>query len=314
MRFYGFLIAGVCMVAAGGSTFSAGAPEGAIDVIAHRGASAYAPENTLSAFRLAAKMKAHWFELDCTLTKDGEILVIHDDTIDRTTGTAGQVKDFTLAELKRLEAGKWYGPKFEGEPLPTLGEALDLAKGRIGVYIEIKNSDDDRKLLKDLEGLAEGQARLLPESAKKVMDRIEASGTRNLELTRKTIQAVRDRGMKDQIVIQSFSPIVCAVALVEAPEMRTELLGSPSRDDASVWENYLLWARLLDAPGFNVNRNAVTPELLEQFHKAGKTMAVWTVNDEAEMEKFARMGVDAIITDHPDVCRKVLKRVRRQGR
>ncbi len=279
-----------------------------VQVIAHRGASAYAPENTLAAFERAAEMKAPWFELDCTLTKDGEILVIHDDTIDRTTGGTGAVRDFTLAELKELEAGKWKDEKFDGEPLPTLGEALDLGKGRIGVYIEIKDSDDDRELRKELEALSGSDGHLLPGKKDEVIALIEASGTRNLELTRKCIEAVRSRNMKDEIVIQSFSPVVCAVALIEAPEMRTEFLASPGRDDPAVWENFLLWERLLNAPGFNISNRAVTQELIDRIHSEGKTMAVWTVNEEARMEKLIDMGVDAIITNHPDVCLAVIER------
>ena len=131
-------------------------------VIAHRGASAYAPENTLAAFQLASDMKADWFELDCTLTKDGEVIVIHDDTVDRTTPAEGRVADLTLAELKTLDAGTWRDPEFADERLPTLGESLDFAKGKIGVYIEIKDSDDDSALREQiLEGAPAPRPRAL---------------------------------------------------------------------------------------------------------------------------------------------------------
>ncbi len=144
-----------CVLMGGCMSYRAGAPLGEVNVIAHRGASAYAPENTLAAFSLAADMGAHWFELDCTLTKDGEVIVIHDDTIDRTTGVEGVVAEMTLAELKRYDAGSWFDAKFAGERLPMLGEALDLGKDRrIGVYIEIKDSDDDRALNSQLMALA----------------------------------------------------------------------------------------------------------------------------------------------------------------
>ena len=280
-----------------------------VQVIAHRGASAYAPENTLAAFALAAEMKAQWFELDCTLTKDGEVLVIHDDTIDRTTGGTGAVRDFTLAELKELEAGKWMDEKFDGEPLPTLGEALDLGKGRIGVYIEIKDSDNDRELWTKLEALSDSDGPLLPGKKDAVMALIEASGSRNLELTRKCIEAVRSRNMKGEIVIQSFSPVICAVALIEAPEMRTEFLASPNPKDPAQWEHFVLWERLLNAPGFNIHGRAATQELIDRLHNENKTLAVWTINDEARMEELITMGVDAIITNHPDICLAVIERI-----
>ena len=124
--------------------------DGRIDVIAHRGASAIAPENTLAAFRLAHELKADWFELDCTLTKDEEIICIHDDSVDRTTNGKGKVKDLTLSELKKLDAGSWKSADYAGERLPTLGETFDMAKGNIGVYIEIKNSSSDGELEKSI--------------------------------------------------------------------------------------------------------------------------------------------------------------------
>ena len=168
-----------CVLMGGCMSFEAGAPEGMVDIIAHRGASAYAPENTLAAFSLAADMGAHWFELDCTLTKDGAIIVIHDDTIGRTTGAAGVVAEMTLAELTRSDAGTSFDLKFAEQRLPTLGEALDLAKERrIGVYIEIKDSENNRSLNSQLSDLVRECERLLPNHAEKMLAAIEASGSR----------------------------------------------------------------------------------------------------------------------------------------
>lgn len=289
-----------------GASLRPGAPHGAADVIAHRGASAYAPENTLAAFALAAEMGAHWFELDCTLTKDGEVVVIHDDALDRTTDLAGPVCDLTLDRLRQCDAGSWYGPAFRNEPLPTLSDALEFARGRIGVYIEIKDSADDSELELRVARLAEEgpatAAPLLPDLCGGVMDLVEASGTRNLELTRKVIAAVRRQNMERQVVLESFSPIVCAVALIEAPGLRTELLASSSKKHPDRWDNCLAWETFLDPPGFNVAAKDLTEGLLRQFHAAGKTVAVWTVNGEDEMKRFIDMGVDAIVTNHPDIC------------
>jgi glycerophosphoryl diester phosphodiesterase len=290
-------------------TYRAGTPVGKVDIIAHRGASALAPENTLAAFRLAHELQADWFELDCTLTKDGHVIVIHDDTVDRTTGVKGRVLDMTLAELKQLEAGAWKDAKFAGEPLPTLNEALDFAKGEIGVYIEIKDSDNDAELSAQILEAAAGQLTADEALSRKMMDLIEASGTRNLELTRKAIQAVRDRGMARQIVIQSFSPIVCAVALIEAPELRTELLGYWKEEEPGIWENYLRWLYLIDAPGFNVNNGSLTEGRLALLKRSDRSVAIWTVNQPADMERLAAWGVDAIITDRPDTCRRTLEKM-----
>jgi glycerophosphoryl diester phosphodiesterase len=280
-----------------------------VRVIAHRGASAYAPENTIAAFRLAAEMKADFFELDCTLSSDGVMIVIHDDTLDRTTGLKGKVIRTTAAEIAETEAGAWYDAKFKGEPVPTLAQTLDFAKGTIGVYIEIKDSDPgDGDLLGTLMALGKEKGGLLPAHRDAVLAAIEKDGTVNLELTRKVIQLVRDRKMKDEIVIQSFSPIVCAIALIEAPEMRTELLASGSDTNPEQWPYFLAWAEMLKVHGFNCNRNMVTQELVDDFHGRGVTLAVWTVNSKRLMQRLAELGVDLLITDRPDVCLEVLGR------
>src|SRR5690606_19865069 len=97
-------------------------PTDKVAVIAHRGASAYAPENTIAAFELAVEMKADWYELDCLLAKDGTVIVSHDNDVSRCTDGEGRVTEMTLAELKTLDAGSWKDPKFAGERLPTLAE------------------------------------------------------------------------------------------------------------------------------------------------------------------------------------------------
>ena len=112
-------------------------------VMAHRGASAAAPENTLVAYEKAIALGADWAELDVRQTKDGAIVLMHDKTVHRTTGVKGFVWDFTLAELKQLEAGSWFGEEFRGEPIPTLEEVIRLAKGRIKLNIEVKISENE---------------------------------------------------------------------------------------------------------------------------------------------------------------------------
>ncbi len=303
-RFAAFVFAGCGLM--GCATFEAGAPAGRVDIIAHRGGSAYRPENTLAAFRNAIALKAHWFELDCTLTKDNEVVVIHDDTLARTTGgVPGSVHDSTMAELKRYDVGSWFDPKYSAERFPTLGESLDLAKGKIGVYIEIKNSDDDSELTRGILADFRDAPKLFPEHKDEVLKRIEASGSRNLELARRVIANVRERKMEKQIVLQSFSAIVCAAALIEAPELRTELLASSSEKDPLQWNRFLQWLRLLDPHGFNPNVDDVTETLIADLHAKGKTVAVWTVNDPADMAQLTRWGVDALITDKPDVALSV---------
>jgi glycerophosphoryl diester phosphodiesterase len=107
-------------------------------VIAHRGASSYAPENTIAAFDLALQMGAHHLELDVHLTRDDYLVIIHDDTVDRTTNGAGPVASQTLAGLQVLDAGAWFGEAFVGAHIPTLAEVLTRYHGRVHLHIELK--------------------------------------------------------------------------------------------------------------------------------------------------------------------------------
>src|SRR5258708_25340749 len=110
-------------------------------VIAHRGASGHAPENTLSAFRKAVAHGASFIETDLHLSRDARCVAIHDSTVDQTTGGSGAVHDLTLAELRRLDAGSWFGSEFAGEHIPTLEEILDFAKKHdVVFYLELKPS------------------------------------------------------------------------------------------------------------------------------------------------------------------------------
>lgn len=310
MRAMRFVVAGVLLMCAGcATTWHAGAPGDAIDVIAHRGASAYAPENTLSAFALAAEMGADWFELDCTLTADGEVIVIHDDRVDRTTNAKGAVGKMTLAELKKLDAGAWKDPRFAGERLPTLEEALQLAREKkIGVYIEIKNCQDDSLTISAiLDAAGANGPGMSPNMKHRVGEMIERSKSRNVILTRKVIDLVRKYHMEKQVVLQSFSPLVCATAVIEAPKVRTEQLAAKDKKKPERWPIYLRWTDLVQPAGFNPSVNDLDQAILGRNKGAGRSVAVWTVDEEADMRRLAQWGVDAIITNKPDVCLMVLK-------
>ena len=117
-------------------------PAGVI-VIAHRGASKVAPENTLSAIRKAMEFGADYAECDVYQTKDGEIVLFHDEEMERTTGKGGMIWDYTLEELKELDAGSWFGEEFKGEAIPTLREVIQLVKGHMKLNIEVKVSGSD---------------------------------------------------------------------------------------------------------------------------------------------------------------------------
>ena len=109
-------------------------------VVAHRGASGLAPENTLASFKKAMEIGADYSELDVHQSKDGQVVVMHDETLDRTTNGSGGIWEYTVDELKKLDAGSWFSAEFAGEPIPTLSEVIDLVKGKMKLNIEIKIS------------------------------------------------------------------------------------------------------------------------------------------------------------------------------
>src|SRR5690606_9559351 len=143
-------------------------------VIAHRGFSGAAPENTLAAFRKGIEIGSDMIELDVHLSRDGELVVIHDETLERTTNGKGRVADNTLMELKDLDAGSSFAPQFSGEKIPTLIEVIELAKGRVLVNIEIKNPTHQRYSI--------------------------------TELAEKTLREVKKAGMIDKFIFSSFNP------------------------------------------------------------------------------------------------------------
>ncbi|MFZ2656310.1 MAG: glycerophosphodiester phosphodiesterase family protein [Victivallales bacterium] len=279
-----------------------------VQVIAHRGASAYAPENTLASFELASSMGSDWFELDCTLSKDGEVVVIHDDNVDRVSDGRGKVSEKTLAELKRLDAGAWKDPRFAGERIPTLDETLAFAKEHgIGVYIEVKSSHDEDIIKENIVKLAGSCEALTQETKSRILELIRSSDTPTLELATKTIDLVRKHRMEDKVVIQSFSPIVCLIALAEVPRIRSELLGCRNKDKPEEWKLLLRWLDWMRPDGFNIDIGGVDKQLVDYCHGRGMTMAVWTVDVETDIQRIARWGVDRIITNRPDACLKLLK-------
>ncbi len=287
--------------------FVPGAPKGSIDVIAHRGASAYAPENTIAAFKKAIEMKAHWFELDVHLTADNKLPVIHDDDLKRITGVEGKVTEKKWDEIKELDAGSWFSPQFKGEKIPLLEDALKVARGKIGVYIEVKSSDNDDPIIPLIVKTLAGKDKMTPELMKQLEDVIYGSKSRNIILARETVKTVRKMKMEKQIVLQSFSPVICFVLVNEAPDLRTEFLGEEQKDHPEMWDYYVMFGKLLNVAGMNVNKDHLTKERIDQFHADGKTVAVWTVDDENDIRKFANWGVDSIITNKPDVAISILR-------
>jgi len=239
--------------------------------IAHKGACAQAPPNTLAAFRRAAEVGADGVELDVHLSADGVPVVIHDATVDRTTDGTGRVADLPLAALKELDAGSWFDPAFAGERIPTLEEVLETIGGSLLINVE----------LKAMPGARPG---------------LEAA----------VIGLVRRYGLEDRVLLSSFNPFSLRRARQLAPDLPIGFLY-----DASGLSRL---ARLVTAAMVRLRAEALhphyrlaTPALVRRAHRRGRRVVVWTVNEPDTMRQMVEMGVDAIITDHPDRLREVLE-------
>lgn len=236
-------------------------------ILAHRGASAYAPENTLAAFDLAIQQGADGLELDVKLTADGQVVVIHDPTVDRTTGTHGYVKDMSLAELRSLDAGSFFSEKFENERIPTLEEVFDTLAKRTFINVELTNYNTPRD-----------------------------------HLVETVCMLVRKFGLQKRILFSSFFAGNLAKARSYLPEVPTGLLawagilGAWPRSFGFAFGNY-------DA--LHPNVKDTTHQQVQRVHRLKKRIHVWTVNAEDDMRHLFEWGVDAIITNDPQLAVKV---------
>lgn len=231
------------------------------EIFAHRGASGYAPENTLEAFRLAMEQGADGIELDVHLTKDGEVVVIHDETIDRTGNGHGKVRDYTLEELKKFSFHN-HMEKYQGVQIPTLKEVLDLVKNSsMKVNIELKTG------IYWYEGIEE-----------------------------KTMEIVKSRKMEDRVIYSSFNHYSIQKILEQDIHAETAYLFS---DVALNMEKY---AKNTGVKGLHpAVYHLKMANFLETYLKSGLKVRVWTVNNKEDMKMFMDAGVDAVITNYPDI-------------
>ncbi|MFX3619441.1 MAG: glycerophosphodiester phosphodiesterase [Sporolactobacillus sp.] len=232
------------------------------EIIAHRGSKANRPENTLSAFEEAKRVGSDGIELDVHLTKDQEIVVMHDEKVNRTTNGKGQIKNFTLNELKALDAGSWFSPKYKGEKVPRLVEVLDLLSDYSGVLnIEFKTD-------------------------KNIYPGIEA----------RVFRLIQDYRHDLPVVYSSFN---------HESLMRLKKI-DPHADIA-----LLLWERLVEPWRYTEQVGATAQHLWEpsafsettqQLHDHHIKVRAWTVNKPKNMHHAFDLGVDAIITDYPEIA------------
>lgn len=249
-------------------------PPHPIWVIAHRGASKDAPENTLAAFQLAIDQGADMIELDIRLSRDGQIVVFHDKTLQRTTDGEGKLDNLTLAELQSLDAGSWFDPsRFAGEKIPSLREVLDLCAGQIMLNIEIKKDAVHRS-----ENLIE----------------------------RRLVGLLEEYDMLQHCMVSSFNTLTLVRLKQLAPRLSTALLyGDTVRTNLRPkipiygYQAYQMILRTR-ADSLNVRKNLVTRGFLRRSQETGVRIHPFTVDEPKLMKKLIRRKVHGIITNTPE--------------
>jgi glycerophosphoryl diester phosphodiesterase len=234
-------------------------------IVAHRGASAEAPENTLPAFNLAWEQGADAIEGDFYLTKDGAIVCFHDADTARTAGVTNVIVDTTLEELGKLDVGLWKGEQWKGTKIPTIAEVFETIPDGKKIYIEIKTG---------------------PEIVQPLLEEIRKSGLQD-----------------EQIVVISFSPNVVHAIKTSAPQFKAFLLSGLKKDesgkiDPSV-EHVLDLLQRIGADGFSSTLNVIDQSFIQHIMDAGYEHHVWTVNDLETARRFKEWGTKSITTDVP---------------
>jgi len=237
-------------------------------VYAHRGASGYAPENTMAAFMKAVELGSHGIECDVQMTKDGHLVICHDETVDRTTDGKGFIKDYTLEDLRILDAGSWFGKEFKGQKIPLLSELLELIKKTgLSLNIEIKS------------GIV-----LYPGIEEKVLSEIRAFG------------------LEDNVIISSFNHYSVNTVKKLSPSVKAGILYMEGLYEP--W-NYMKTVGCECAHPFYM---ALHPDIAAEIKARGFEINVFTVNDPEHAVKLDRMGVDIIITNYPDKIAERIKK------
>lgn len=238
-------------------------------IFAHRGSSAYAPENTLAAFKLALQQGADGIELDAKLTADRQVIVIHDQTVDRTTPHHGKVSDFRLNDLRKMDAGSHFDIAFKGEPIPSLEEVFRAVGQLTYINVELTNYAS-------------------------VWDR----------LPWKVAELVRQYKLGHRVLFSSFNPIALVRIRRLIPEAPIGLLAD-AQEKGALARSWV--GRLLKYQSLHPERGDVNPALVNTVHRHGGRMYVYTVNKAEDMRRLFTMGVDGIFSDDPLVAQKALQ-------
>jgi glycerophosphoryl diester phosphodiesterase len=260
------------------ATLTFGVPARGVQIVAHRGASHDAPENTLAAHRLALAQGADCVETDVHLTGDGRLIVIHDKTTERTTGVAGRVAEMTQDALRALDAGRWKGEKFVGERLPLLEEQLALIQAGRGMLIELKSGPE-----------------IVPEFARVV----RASGVATSAITVISFNAATLRAVRRELPNHRTLHVVGFKPVGER---------TPSAPPSPSLESLVAGAMAAGFTGLDLQHTwPLTTQDAESVRAAGLELHVWTVDDPDVARRWVQLGVASITTNRPGWLRSQLQ-------
>jgi len=240
-------------------------------VVAHRGSSGTAPENTMAAFHMAAAAGADMIEFDIRMTLDGEVVVHHDRRLGRTSNGSGRIRDLALVELRSLDAGAWYSRSFRGERIPMLREVLHDLPRSLGMNIEVKTDGD---------------------------------GRRGSAMEKSIVRAVRDARRSDSVLVTSFDHIFLRRFHRLDPGIQTGALCLPIRDGL---RSASLIVRRIGASAFICSRAQLRARHVHDAHAHGITIMTYGVNTLAALASARRKGVDAVITNYPERMVRALR-------
>jgi glycerophosphoryl diester phosphodiesterase len=234
-------------------------------IVAHRGASGSAPENTMAAFRKAVKAGAGMIELDVRLTKDFHIVVHHDRSVKRTTNGKGNIWELTLPQIRSLDAGTWFSDTFERERIPTLREVMELLlPTSVNLNIEVKTDGDPRK---------------------------------HAHFAECVILIIMEKRFEDRVLVSSFDHKFLKRFHELYPAIRTGALYHPVRD---IRKRASTLCTRIGASAFICSASQLRQRIVEDARTSGLTLAVYGVNEDPVFERILSLGVDAIVTDWPD--------------
>ncbi|MDR7071214.1 glycerophosphodiester phosphodiesterase [Fictibacillus barbaricus] len=246
--------------------------------VAHRGASGYAPEHTITSYKMGEKLHGDYIEIDLQMTKDGKLIAMHDETLDRTTNGTGQVKDHTLAEIKTLDAGSWFNekypekanPDYKGLQVPTLEEIFQTFGKNANYYIETKSPE------------------VYPGMEQKLEDMVNEYHIN-----------------KDKLLVQSFSS--ASLKKMQGIDPSLKLVQLLSYKTPAVLSDAEVQDIKKYAIGIGPNSNMIDKAYVQKAVQNGLQIHPYTVNEKAEMQKLIDWGVTGMFTNYPDLLNEVKK-------